>query len=106
VGAIHDADLTPDGTRVVTAGEDGTARLFHAHSGDVMATWDGFAGPVTVVRFAPDTMRAYAGSADRTVRVLTTHPERMLTRACAMVEPSRRTDAVRRRCADPTFPMR
>lgn len=106
VGPIVDAALSPDATRVLTAGADGAARLFHSHTGDLMATFTGFDGAVTAVTFAPDGTRALAAGADGTVHVLPTHPERMIERACRLVDRATISVAAQRLCAHPTLPMR
>src|SRR6185436_9656810 len=45
-GDLHDAAFSPDGKSIVTAGEDGTAKLWDSATGIVVATLSGHRGAV------------------------------------------------------------
>jgi WD40 repeat protein len=67
-GDVKAADFSPDGTRLVTGGADGTARIWSTKTGKTLAQLTGHAGPVVDVRFSPKgTMVATAG--DTTARL-------------------------------------
>ncbi|WP_232537783.1 CHAT domain-containing protein [Cystobacter fuscus] len=65
------ASFSPDGTRMVTASEDGTARVWRADGSDQdhPLVLTGHAGPVNSVAFSPDGTRVVTGSSDKTARV-------------------------------------
>jgi WD40 repeat protein len=60
---------TPDGTAVVSAGEDGVARIWETGSGDLRCTLVGHDGPVHAVAVTPDGSDVVTTSRDTTVRV-------------------------------------
>jgi len=51
-----DIDFSPDGTHIVTAGNEGTVRIWTA-AGEPVATAFGHVGPVLAVRFSPEGRR-------------------------------------------------
>ena len=68
-GPVNSAAFSPDGTRVVTASNDNTARLWDAGNGHLLATLAGHTGPVNSALFSPDGKRIVTASADGTARV-------------------------------------
>jgi WD40 repeat protein/serine/threonine protein kinase len=60
--------FSPDGARVVTASEDGTARLWDA-GGAHLHTLSGHTGRVLAARFSPDGSRVATASFDTTARI-------------------------------------
>jgi WD40 repeat protein len=61
--------FSPDGTRVVTASEDNTARVWNAASGQLLAKLEGHAAAVYSALFSPDGARVVTASDDNTARV-------------------------------------
>lgn len=60
---------TPDGTAVVSGGEDGAARIWETGSGNRRCTLAGHDGPVHAVAVTPDGSGVVTASRDTTVRV-------------------------------------
>ena len=83
-GAIHAATFAPEGDVVVTGGEDGTVRLFHGPSGELLATAPGHEGPVRAIAIAPDGQSLASAGDDAVVRILPLSYEAWLRRACAL----------------------
>jgi WD40 repeat protein/serine/threonine protein kinase len=67
-GTIFACTFSPDGTRLVSTGEDRTARLWDAATGALLATCQGHTSKVLGVAFRPDGARLVTSSADGTVR--------------------------------------
>ena len=67
-GSIHAAAISPDGTRVATASEDKTARLWDAATGAEIATLKGHDGEVRDIAFSPDGESLATASYDQSVR--------------------------------------
>jgi WD40 repeat protein len=67
--ANFEVAYSPDGRRIVTAGEDGKARVWDARSGRLLTTLIGHTGWVFAARFSPDGRRIATGSTDGTARV-------------------------------------
>ena len=61
--------FSPDGQRIVTGSDDGTAKLWEAATGRELLTLKGHKGGVTSVAFSPDGQRIVTGSRDQTARV-------------------------------------
>ena len=67
-GPVHRAAFSPDGTQVVTAGGDETARVFEVSSGRPIAAIEHDAA-VQAVAFSPDGLLVASADADGAVRV-------------------------------------
>ena len=67
-GGIWAFTFSPDGTRLASAGEDRTARLWDPATGALLATCRGHASKVLGAAFSPDGARLVTASADGTVR--------------------------------------
>ena len=63
--------FSPDGTRIVSAGEDGTVRLWTLDGKPAAEPFKGHHGPVSRVAFSPDGKRVASGGGDGTVRLWT-----------------------------------
>ena len=90
--AVGSAAFSPDGTRVVTASSDMTARIWDAATGAQLAVLTGHVEPVWHAAFSPDGTRVVTASSDKTARiwdaatgaqlaVLTGHEREVLTAA-------------------------
>jgi WD40 repeat protein len=67
--AILRAEFSPDGTRVLTAGEDNRAILWDAATGEPILQLQGHTAAVTSVCFSIDGKRAITGSRDATAKL-------------------------------------
>ncbi|MGB3494212.1 MAG: AAA family ATPase [Elainellaceae cyanobacterium] len=67
-GGVLQVSFSPDGTRVATRGEDGTARLWDL-AGNELARFEGHQGRVSQVSFSPDGTRVATSSYDGTARL-------------------------------------
>ena len=70
---VVSAAYSPDGTRIVTASYDRTARIWDARTGAQLAVLSGHGGLVLAAAFSPDGTRIVTGSADKTARIWDTH---------------------------------
>jgi WD40 repeat protein len=68
-GSVRAASFSADGTRIVTASSDGTARVWDAKSGAEVLTLKGHTSLVTAASFSPDGTRIVTGSHDGTANV-------------------------------------
>lgn len=75
-GTVTSAAFSPDGSRVVTASEDGTARVWEAASGRELAVLRGHTDAVTFVKFDHDGSRVLTASEDATARIWDSVPVR------------------------------
>jgi len=77
--SVLSAQFSPDGKRVVTASDDGTARLWEAHTGQPLGEPLQHRDKVSVAQFSPDGERVVTASADKTARVWNGHTGQALT---------------------------
>ena len=68
-GPVWAIACTPDGTAVVSGGEDGLARIWEVRSGALRCTLEGHGGGIRAVTVTPDAARVLTGSRDASVRV-------------------------------------
>jgi WD domain, G-beta repeat/APAF-1 helical domain len=68
-GGVLSASFSPDGSRIVTASRDRTARLWDAATGEQRATLRGHEDSVWSASFSPDGTRIITASRDRTARL-------------------------------------
>ena len=66
---VNHAAFSPDGTRIVTASEDNTARIWDAITGQAIETLTGHTGLVRHAAFSPDGTRIVTASQDNTARI-------------------------------------
>ena len=68
-GAVVAASFSPDGSRIVTASDDKTARVWDARTGEPLAKPLQHQGWVAAASFSPDSSRIVTASLDKTARV-------------------------------------
>lgn len=66
---LNCANYSPNGLFVVTASDDGTARVWDAATGNELAVLRGHRGGVTSAAFSPDGTRIVTAGVDGTVRI-------------------------------------
>jgi WD40 repeat protein/serine/threonine protein kinase len=66
---VYSASFSPDGSRMLTASEDGTAKVRDAKTGAEVLTLKGHPFLVISASFSPDGSRVVTASADRTAKV-------------------------------------
>jgi WD40 repeat protein len=66
---LESASYSPDGSRIVTASRDLTARIWDARSGAPLAILKGHGGWVMSAAYSPDGARIVSASADKTARI-------------------------------------
>ncbi|MGH8930201.1 MAG: hypothetical protein ACRDZO_06080 [Egibacteraceae bacterium] len=66
---IQDLDITPDGSAIVTASRDNTARVWDVGTGQPLAELTGHEDRVNTAAFSPDGSRVVTASEDATARV-------------------------------------
>ncbi|RPD70204.1 WD40 repeat-like protein [Lentinus tigrinus ALCF2SS1-7] len=68
-GMVCSAAFSPDRNRIVTASDDGSARVWKTETGEALVILHEHTGPVWTVAFSPDGKRVASGSSDSTVKV-------------------------------------
>jgi len=69
LGPVYGGAFSPDGKKAVSAGADGSLRLWDTKTGKELRRLDGHSGRVWCVAFAPDGRRIASGGFDGSVRV-------------------------------------
>lgn len=69
LGGLDTVCITPDGTRIVSAGVENTVRIWDAKTGRECLILKGHRGSVSCVRVTPDSQRIVSGSKDGTVKI-------------------------------------
>jgi WD40 repeat protein len=78
---VTSVQFSPDSTRVVTASENKTARVWDAHTGKPLTPALEHQGSVNSAQFSPDGTRVVTASLDKTARVWDAHTGKPLTPA-------------------------
>ena len=68
-GSVHSASFSPDGSRIVTASRDKTARIWDAATAHEIAVLGGHAFNVLSAAFSPDGSRIVTASGEMTARI-------------------------------------
>jgi len=79
-GTVLSATFSPDGQRLVTSGQDGTARIWDASSHKELAKLEGHSGWVHSAAFSLDGQRVVTASDDGTVRIWDTFSHKELAK--------------------------
>jgi WD40 repeat protein len=85
---VTSAAFSPDGSRIVTASDDNTARIWDAATAKEIAVLRGHGNAVWSAKFSPDGSRIVTASGDKTARIWDAHLQTMsvkglLAEACA-----------------------
>jgi tRNA A-37 threonylcarbamoyl transferase component Bud32 len=76
--AVSSVAISSDGKRIVSGSQDGTAKVWDAHSGKELFSLKGHTGPVRSVAISGDGKRIVSGSQDGTAKVWDAHSGREL----------------------------
>ncbi len=66
---VYSVSYSPDGTRIVTGSNDGTAKVWDARTGTPLLELKGHTSGVSSVSYSPDGTRIVTGSGDKTAKV-------------------------------------
>jgi WD40 repeat protein len=69
VGLVKACEFSPDGSRIVSASEDGTLKVWDAVTGADLLTLFGHTGEASACAFSPDGRFIVSGSYDETLKV-------------------------------------
>ncbi len=69
VGPVMGADFSPDGTRIASAGDDATVRIWDVATGHAIHVLKGHTGGLLTVKFSPDGRLVASAGRDATVRL-------------------------------------
>ncbi|MBD3383721.1 hypothetical protein GF407_02240 [candidate division KSB1 bacterium] len=72
-GAVNSVDITPDGTRALSGGDDGVVMLWDPGEGISLMALKGHSERITAVRMTPDARCAVTAAEDRTLRFWDLH---------------------------------
>lgn len=84
-GVVNDMQFSPDDTKLATASEDGTIRIWDLSSDAYPIILKGHSAAVRSVRFTPDGKSVVTASDDGTGRVWTLDANLLIAKACAVV---------------------
>jgi WD40 repeat protein len=82
---VVSAQFSPDSGRVVTASYDGTARVWDAATGKVLAVLRGHAGEVTSAQFSLDGKKVVTAGVDGKARLYLVYLDDLITLAEARI---------------------
>ena len=68
-GRIRSVACSPDGTKILTGGDDTTARIWNAAGGTLLTVLNGHKNHVQSVAFSPDGSSVATGSDDNSARI-------------------------------------
>jgi WD40 repeat protein len=88
--AVSSASFSPDGARIVTGSNDGTAKVWDAQSGAEVLTLKGHTNWVASASFSPDGARIVTASWDKTAKVWDSVPFKESQQAIANRLPAAR----------------
>ncbi|NJN95738.1 MAG: hypothetical protein HC875_17300, partial [Anaerolineales bacterium] len=69
VGEVNAVAFSPDGQRFITAGDDGTAKIWEAKTGNLTLTLTGHYNPVLQAVWSPDGQRVVTAGDDGTAKI-------------------------------------
>jgi len=76
-GAVNTVQFSADGTRLLTGGEDGSAKVWDAQTGSVQRSLEGHSGNVWAAVWSPDGSHIVTSDSDGAVRMWTARDGRL-----------------------------